>query len=176
MAIDYERDMKIDVDSLDVEWWDQSSLALKYGKHYADLWEQVKFAEEEVKIIRSELILKANENPSKCCHKDKPNLNDIEAYYRTDKKYREAKDKLIGLQKELMYAEHAKDQICWTRRAALENLVKLHGQQWFAGPKVPRDLINEITKFSGSSKGVREIDSKIQKKVKIGERQGKRRE
>ena len=29
------------------------------------------------------------------------------------------------------------------QKTALENLVKLHGQQYFAGPSVPRDLSKE---------------------------------
>lgn len=35
---------------------------------------------------------------------------------------------------------------CWAfqeRKAALENLVKLHGQNYFAGPSIPRDLNKE---------------------------------
>ena len=30
------------------------------------------------------------------------------------------------------------------RKTSLENLVRLHGQQYFAGPKMPRDLRKEV--------------------------------
>jgi hypothetical protein len=40
-------------------------------------------------------------------------------------------------------AEVAKNEFSFTRKAALENLVQLHGQNYFAGPKVPRNLSKE---------------------------------
>lgn len=142
--IDYERDISIDESALDVEWLEQAQLGLKYGRFIARLHKKVTLADEKKKTVRSELIMEANKFPVKCCGKDKPNAADIEAYYRNHPDYKEAVQNLIDAQYEAEYGEVAKNEICWTRKAALENLVKLHGQMYFAGPKVPRDLSKEF--------------------------------
>jgi len=141
--LDYEKDIEIDESALDVEWLDQANLALRYGRHYVALRRQVQLAEERVKTIRSDLIAEANEDPEGKLGKSKPNASDIEAYYRRSEVYRKAKTDLIDKEYELGYAEIAKNEISFTRKAALENLVTLHGQQYFAGPRIPRNLSKE---------------------------------
>ena len=141
--MDYEKDMEIDESALDVEWLGQPSLAFKYGKYAAQCAAKVRLLEEQKKTIRSQLILSVNENPAKLIGKDKPNANDIEAYYRTQPKYIKAVEALNDMLEESEMAQVAKNEICYTRKAALEHLVILHGQQYFAGPSVPRDLTKE---------------------------------
>jgi hypothetical protein len=141
--MNYENDVEIDETALDVEWLDQAALGLKYGQHVAHLHKIMALAEEKKKTIRSELIMEANEHPEKCCRKEKPNANDIEAYYRNNEKYKAVVAELLDAQYEAEYAEVAKSEICFTRKAALENLVRLHAQMYFAGPKVPRDIHKE---------------------------------
>ena len=138
--MNYENDIRIDETALDVEWLEQASLAIKYGRHYAECRKVLVQAEEKIKVIRAELIAEANEDPQRCCNKDKPNAADIEAYYRNHKRHKRAKELWVEAQFELDMAEVAKNEISFTRKAALENLVRLHGQQYFAGPQGPRDL------------------------------------
>ena len=143
MELDYEKDMEIDPDALDTEWLAQPALSLRYGRHLIELQEEEQRAVEKKKTIRSELIQEVSEDPNLCCGKDKPNAADIEAFYRTSKSYKEAvaaQNKIIN---EVAYAMLAKNEICYTRKAALEHLVILHGQQYFAGPRVPRDISKE---------------------------------
>lgn len=137
--------MRIDETALDIEWLEQASLAMKYGRYWADCKRAATHAEEKVKVIRADLIKKANSNPQKYCGKDKPNAADIEAFYRKQPEHIAAKDAWVDAQYELDMAEVAKNEISFTRKAALENLVKLHGQLYFAGPKVPRDLFQELS-------------------------------
>lgn len=140
MDLDYERDMRIDESALDVEWLEQASLALKYGRHWAECNRAVLRADEKIKVVRSLLIKEANENPEKCCGKEKPTVGDIEAYYRNHPRHKQAKEDFLDAQYELDMATVAKNEISFTRKSALEQLVTLHGQQYFAGPSVPRDL------------------------------------
>jgi hypothetical protein len=142
--MNYEDDIRIDETALDVEWLEQASLAMKYGRHYAECRRRLTLAEEKIKVLRSELIQEANDDPVKRCNKEKPNAADIEAYYRNDKRHKAAKAEWVEAQFELDIAEVAKNEISFTRKAALEALVTLHGQQWFAGPKMPRDLSFEV--------------------------------
>lgn len=160
--MNYENDMRIDESALDVEWLGQVSLALKYGRTYAEHKKTLLQAEEEIKVIRSELIKEANEDPEACCGKDKPNAADIEAYYRNHPRHRRAKKRWIDAQYELDMAEIAKNEISFTRKMALENLVILHGQQYFAGPKVPRNITKEVQERHSQKK----VDAGISKKLK----------
>jgi len=140
----YESDIKIDETALDIEWLEQAGLAFRYGRNYAECLKRFMYAEENVKIIRSELTIKVLENPDGTLGKDiKPTGPAIEAYYRTHPKHKKAKEEWITAQEELNLAEIAKQEISVTRKKALENMVTLHGQQYFAGPSVPRNLTRE---------------------------------
>ena len=162
--LDYQKDMQIDPDALDVEWLEQPTLALKYGEYVTGLRLITKQLNEKVKIVRSELIREANEKPEECCKKNKPNAGDIEAYYRSHTDHKQAVEALNKAEYELEFAEIAKNEICYTRKAALENLVILHGQQYFAGPKIPRNLSKE---WEARNKQI-SSDSKIKMKRSRG--------
>ena len=87
MSLNYKEDAKIDINALDIEWLKQPELERKYIEQASILRKEARLAEEEVKTTRSELIAEANEDPQECCNKEKPNAGDIEAYYRTHKKW-----------------------------------------------------------------------------------------
>jgi hypothetical protein len=142
--LDYQQDVQIDETALDVEWLEQAELSMRYGRHYALCKKRLTEADEKVKVVRAELIKRANSDPEKYCHKDKPNAADIEAYYRMHPKHIAAKEEWVKAQYDLDIAEIAKNEISFTRKAALEHLVKLFLGSYFAGPKVPRDLIKEM--------------------------------
>jgi hypothetical protein len=161
--MNYEDDMRISESDLDLEWLDQASLAMRYGRLWADAKKDVALAEEQIKIIRSELIHEANDDPVGTCGKDKPNAADIEAYYRNHRKHKKAKEDFIQAQYELDLLEVAKNEICFTRKMALENLVILHGQQYFAGPKVPRDLTLEAQKRAKQKNSNRGVGEKMKR-------------
>lgn len=139
----YERDMSIDVTSLDVEWVEQAELAMKYGRLWADAQDAASKADENVKFVRSKLIIQVSRDPEGCLGKgERATDTKTEAYYRTHEDYLEAKDDWLDKVNEMNLLAIAKNEISFTRKSALENLVVLHGQGYFAGPKVPRDLIN----------------------------------
>lgn len=163
--LDYIKDSQIDVDALDVEWADQAELAMRYGKHWATCQQKLTEAEENIKIIRAELIKQANENPDKFLGEGvKPTAPNIESYYRNHKKHKEAKTAWIEAQYTLNMATIAKNEISFTRKAALEALVTLHGQQYFAGPSAPRNLSEEYKKRE------KKVDAGIARKLAAPER------
>jgi hypothetical protein len=163
----YEEDARIDEDALDLECLNQASLALEYGRIFAEAKRDVERAEERIKVIRSELIKEANEDPVGCCDKEKPNAADIEAYYRNDKRHKEAKEDFIDKSYELTMAEIAKNAITFTKKDMLEALIKLHGQMYFAGPSVPRDLSYEAKAKHKDKKVSSGIAEKMNKKPRI---------
>jgi hypothetical protein len=143
MELNYEQDIKIEVDALDLEWLEQAPLAMKYGRHLTHLKSIQRQLEERKKTVRSELILAVNRDAEALIGKKSPNAGDIEAFYRNHVRYKEVIEELNEAIAEAEFADVAYQQISWTRKTALENLVKLHGQQYFAGPSVPRDLSKE---------------------------------
>lgn len=155
--MDYEKDITIDCEALDIEWLDQAVLARKYINHYAFLKKKWMLAQEKVKIVKAELIKQANDDPDKYLGEGvKPTNPNVEAYYRTHPRHKQAKEEWIEAQYEMEMAEGAKGEICNTRKKALENLVILHGQSYFAGPRVPRDLSKEYQERKERQKRVDE--------------------
>ena len=144
MAMNYLEIKKIDETALDVEWLRQNAIAIKFGKHFAWCKKLEMQAEENVKIIKAQLIQKANNAPDRHLGVGiKPTGPNVEAFYRNHPDHKKAKQEWIDAVYEREMAEIAKWEASNGRKTILENLVRLHGQQYFAGPSVPRDLSKE---------------------------------
>lgn len=143
--MNYEKDIIIDETALDIEWLDQPKLMLKYTRHAAQTRQDMDLAKEEVDLVKAELDKEIRDDPEKFDITTKVTeavvSNTILAcdeYKKVIKKYNKAKFEYEVAQG----AVRAFDQ----RKSALENLVRLHGQQYFAGPAIPRDLSDERQK------------------------------
>jgi hypothetical protein len=151
-VLNWKKDMRIDEDALDVEWLEQAELATKWGEYYNELDDEVRRAEQNEKIVRSELILAINQDPLKYLGKDKkgvpikPTDAKVEAAMRVQPEHQDAKERLIGALKARSDVDNAHKEISFTRKAALEQLGVLLAQNYFAGPKMPRDIRNERMK------------------------------
>lgn len=144
--LDYEKDLEIDPDNLDLEWLEQPNLFRKYSEESEFAESKVRRTHENLKTIRSELVLEVTEDPS-LANADKATGPVIEAYYRTHKKYKKAKQEWLEAEEEaglLKVAVFAFNQ----RKVALESLVKLNGQNYFASPTVPQELGEKMRKNS----------------------------
>ena len=162
----YERDMSIDVTSLDVEWVEQAELAMKYGRLWADAQDECSKAEEFVKYTRSRLIIKATKDPEGVLGKGiKSTEIQLEAYYRTHKDYIAAKDDWLEKLNVVNTLAVAKNEISFTRKSALENLVTLHGQNYFAGPSVPRNLKEKMEQRKETRNSAKESANKRIRKI-----------
>ena len=124
---DYEHDLEIDQFNLDREWVQQPNLFMKYSQAAAEADAEVKQLHEKLKVLRSELILESRtEGGAK-------NANEQEAYYRTKPAFKKLKQKLIESEHEAQILQSTVFAF-QQRKQALENLVKLHGQQYFSDP------------------------------------------
>jgi hypothetical protein len=115
----------------------QPQLYRKYAELKADAKLKLNKAHENVKVVRSELVLKAKRGGEELlgCKATDPVT---EAYYRTHEKYKKAKEEMIQAEYEYNILEGA----VWSfqqRKEALENEVKLWAGSYFAGPTEPRD-------------------------------------
>lgn len=142
--MNYEKDVAIDENALDIECLEQPSLVFQYSKWSAKCELEVDKASESMNIIKAELDQKIRENPDDY-GVSKVTENAITNAIISHPKYQNAKADYLdkkyeaGMAKAAVYALNDK-------RTSLELLVKLHGQNYFAGPSIPRDLSREWTK------------------------------
>lgn len=154
--MNYESDIKIEEGCLDVEWIGQAELMLKYGKHAAEMKRNLDRAKEKLELTKSELDRAIRTSPEDF---DLEKVTDkaIDALIPTLTEYKEASKEYLNAKFESDVA-FAAVKAFEQRKDALENLVRLHGQQYFAGPKIPRDLTSEVEKRENRT---REVNKKI---------------
>ena len=139
--MNYERDVRIDDSALDVEWLEQPQLMMKYSRYAADAGRVLEQRKEQLEVTRAELDKKIRSDPENF-DIAKVTESVVANTIITQSEYREAQEAMIEAKHEYDMARAAVRSIDG-KKDALENLVRLHGQQYFAGPSVPRDLSKE---------------------------------
>lgn len=139
--MDYETDIVIDESALDVEWLEQPRLFLRYCRKEHEARRDVDYAKERLDIVKAKLDKKIRANPD---HYDIARISEmaIENAIKMEEEFQAANKERIEAGYEwgmAIAAVRAFDQ----RKSALENLARLHGQQYFAGPRIPRDISEE---------------------------------
>ena len=137
--INYEEEIRIDPEMLDFEWIEQPNKMMKYCSIYARASRDVDLAKETLDIVRAELNRDMRAHPEKFGINVKITEDVIKNNIILQSDYIAANHALIEkkyFEEMARSAVRAFDQ----RKDALENLARLHGQSYFAGPKVPHDL------------------------------------
>jgi len=134
----YEDDMYIDENALDIELLEQATLMIKYSQLLAEAKQSKDLAKEALDLKKAEIDLDIRDDPEKY-QLEKVTENAInncilmeEDYQTAQKEYHDANYEVNVLQGVVSAVEH--------RKSALENMVKLFGQNYFAGPAIPHDL------------------------------------
>lgn len=148
--MNYEKDIKIEDYNLDIEWLEQPEKMFKYAKNAAELRAQLDSAKENLDLVKAELDKNVRSNPDKFGI-EKITEAVVTATIITHPDYKKANDMFLQSKFELDVA-NAAVKAMEQRKDALENLVKLFGLQYFAGPKVPRNLTSEIEKRNEKTK------------------------
>jgi len=146
--LNYEQDVEIDPNALDVECLRQASLFYQYSKAEAEAKRNHQLAWENVKTTRARLILQVADD------KSLKNAQAVEAYYRNHPDHQEAKMELTEAEYQMNLASAA----CFSmrqRKDMLENLTRLALADYFARPSEPRDLPSEAAKREGQTDKVR---------------------
>lgn len=136
--MNYEKDIEIDETALDVEWLEQPSLMLKYARYSAESRRALEEAKQSLDVARAEIDKQIRERPEDFGIL-KVTEGSIQSAILTEPQYKSAYQAYLDTKYESDMSQGAV-RAFEQRKEALENLVKLHGQQYFAGPKVPRDL------------------------------------
>lgn len=142
--MNYDTDLKIDETALDVECLEQPRLMMRYARHQAQCERDMEKAKERLDIKRAELDVEIRKDPEEY-GLVKVTEGAIQSVIIKDSEYKKLNDEYFDAVHENRMAKGAVRSID-ARKTMLETLVKLHGQQYFAGPQVPRDLTSEATK------------------------------
>jgi len=147
--MNYERDITIDESSLDIEWLEQPNLMMKYSVNEADKERERDLSKERLDLIKADLDKEIREDPeyfgiSKITETVVANV------IISQDEYKDAYHEFLEIQHDYNIAKAAVRAFA-QRKDALENLVRLHGQQYFAGPRVPRNLSEEREKFRNNN-------------------------
>jgi len=141
MELDFDNDMSIDPDELDIAILEQANLASKYGRNLANCEKIAKQAAEKIKTVRANLSVECNQDPDSCLGKgNKATAVNVEAYYRSHSDHIEAKQEWIEAEANKEWAKIAYDAIAYQRKKSLELLVQLLQMEYFAGPSMPKNL------------------------------------
>ena len=134
----YEKDMHIQEDALDFMCLEQPALTVKYSRMLAEARQTRDQAKEALDLVRAELDLQIRDNPEKF-KLPKVTEGSIASAILMNKRYQQAQKTLNDANFEVNVLQGVSNAIDH-RKSMLEGLIKLHGQQYFAGPRVPHDL------------------------------------
>ena len=140
-GLNYEEEIEIDEKALDIEWLNQPRLFLKYAQYAAFCKQKVDSFKERLDVQAATLDKEIRLDPDKFALA-KITESTVQNTIISHPDYRKKMREYIDAKYELELAGaavRAFDQ----RKGALENMVKLHGMSYFAGPSVPRDLTEE---------------------------------
>lgn len=161
---DYEQDTAIDPDALDTEWLEQPRLMMRYAQFLANSRRELERAKEKLDIIRAELDKEIRTDPEKFGIA-KVTEGAINSTILTNSDFQAGQKELNDAQYEVNMAQGAVRAI-EGKKDALENLVRLHGQQYFAGPRVPRDLSKEWEQKQNQKSADAKVGGMIRRKKK----------
>jgi hypothetical protein len=156
--MNYEDDIRIDESSLDMECLNQASLMMKYSRLQAKLEKEEDLAKETLELVKADLDKNIRLNPE-VYEIEKVTEGAIKSVILSNKRYKTANQRYIDAKYENNVAKGAVKAF-EQRKNMLETLSRLHGQQYFAGPKVARDLSDKRVEFD------KRISSKISSNLK----------
>lgn len=141
----FEADVSINPNALDVEWLEQPQTFMRYAMAAVDARDEMDRLKEEVDVVKAELDNKIRSAPEEFLGGAKVTNPAVDACILRSEVYQKAFDRYLQARKTyeyLMAGVRAMDM----KKTALENLVRLQGQQYFSAPKEPRDLSSEYSK------------------------------
>ena len=146
---EFQQDKEIDPSQLDVECVKQAELFFKWAERSIEAKEEADRAKLSLEVTEAKLQIQCRKCPEDFgltkltesvvtaavkCHGH---------YQQKARHYLEARKNAALLEKAVMAMEQ--------RKRMLEVLITLHGQQYFAGPSTPRDLVGAYQEHQKAS-------------------------
>lgn len=144
MEFEYELDINVDENALDVELLEQPLLMKKYGDIMAEARREFDFKKEALDAVKAELSKEIRADPD-AFQLGKVTENLVSDTIVIQDSYQKAAEDVVEAQYTYNMARSAFDAIA-TRKDTLEGLIKLYGMQYFVGPSISRNLSEERTR------------------------------
>lgn len=136
---EFEQDLAIDPNELDVQAAMQGELFFKWAEKSVNAVKKQDAAKFRLEVLGAKLSNKARKDPASF-GLDKVTDKAIDMAVKISAEYQEAQEEWFSAKSNadmLKEAVKAMEQ----KKRMLEVLITLHGQQYFAGPAVPRNLV-----------------------------------
>lgn len=145
--MDFEQDLEINPEELDLEWLQQPMLYARYAQETTRLKAHADRMKEEAEVVYASVAYEVRANPEQF-GLTKVTEAGVEQAIRLSRRFQEAKEAQFAAAEEAAQGFNAL-QALEHRKSALENLVKLHGAHYFSGPSVPHDLGRMMAEKAG---------------------------
>jgi hypothetical protein len=149
----WEQDILIDPDRLDAEWLRQPKLFSHYGQLHAKAKAAADRAKESLDLARAEVDAMIRKAPEKFGLGEKLTEAACSATILRHPTYRAALD-LFHSTREAEGIAFAAIRALDHKKDALENLVRLHASEYFAGPSVPHNLREEAARLEQAGRSM----------------------
>ena len=135
----YENDTYIEETKLHVECLDQPRLMKKYSDLLAEAKRALEHEKHRLDVLKAELDKAVRANPEVYEIHGKITEAQVTAAITTSADHKKLSEAIIELQYEVNMLKGTVDAIN-SKKDMLEELIRLHGQNYFSGPNVPHNI------------------------------------
>ena len=144
--------LAIDVDRLDEEWVEQPTLFFRYAAKAADAKLMLNEAEAELDVVDAELASLIREKFERFGFNKPPAVETVKATVLLQDEHQEAQ-KVVNKARHDLDVFQAAVSALDHRKRALENLVFLHGQNYFSSPRANKSSREEVENMEIRQRG-----------------------
>jgi len=137
---EFEADKKINPEQLDVEAATQAEIFFKWAERSVEARMDMDRAKMNLEVLDATLQIRARKMPEKFGI-SKLTEGAIHEAIQIDERHLEAYNSWLKTKETSLLMDKAVEAM-EQRKRMIELLVTLHGQNYFAGPSVPRDLVS----------------------------------
>lgn len=136
---EFQKDLAIDPEQLDVACVAQAETFFKWAERSITARSEMDRLDLVLKVTEARLSADVRRNPESYGLEGRLTEANYKAAVMQSDKYMEAHDAWLNAREEYNLLDKGVDAMDMKKRQ-LENLITLHGQQYFAGPGTPRNL------------------------------------
>ncbi len=136
---EFERDKHIDPNLLDVACVEHPDVFWKYAELAVQAKSRMDRLEQKMELTEAQLSLEARKDPTAFDIEGRGTDATIKAVVRAHRKYTRAVEEWQDAKEDSAYMDRAL-RAMEIKKSMIEDLITLHGQQYFAGPSVPHNL------------------------------------
>lgn len=142
--LQFEEDIKIDKYALDTEWEHQAEIYKRYSDAWANAYAEMELAKEARDLKEADLDAYIRTNAEAIYPGARMTEAAIKNWVRSHEEYLAYSRDYIEAVRTMNILAGAKTAF-EHRKRALESLVQLHGQQYFAKPTIPHRVEEAVT-------------------------------